>query len=141
MNYSSSEESSVVQEQIALYGKDSQLSFIVDAQLPQRLSEYLKLRGHLSVHTLELPNGNLTSDKFIKSKAVSDNLVLVTKDDDFLYSFIIEKKPKKLILVKTGNISNKDLLAIFSNNLDKIVSLLRNHSLIEVTTNEITAQK
>ncbi len=38
------------------------MKFIVDAQLPKSLSDLLNSRGFDSIHTLDLPNKNSTSD-------------------------------------------------------------------------------
>lgn len=38
------------------------MRFLVDAQLPRRFCVWLAEAGHDAVHTLELPNGNRTSD-------------------------------------------------------------------------------
>ena len=41
------------------------MKFIVDAQLPKSLSDLLNYRGLDSVHTMDFPNKNSTSDKKI----------------------------------------------------------------------------
>ena len=41
------------------------IKFIVDAQLPKKLSLLLKYKGYDSIHTLELPNKNKTKDSEI----------------------------------------------------------------------------
>ncbi len=38
------------------------MKFIIDAQLPRRLSYFLREKGFDSIHTLDLPKGNKTSD-------------------------------------------------------------------------------
>lgn len=138
MSYSFEEIIHYLEENKPLYRKaNTSFSFLVDAQLPQRLSDFLKSNGHNAIHTLELPDKNKTKDKTIKEKAHSEHLVLITKDDDFLHSFLIEKKPAKLILIKTGNISNNILMDIFSKGLSSITALLEKHALIEITREEI----
>ena len=61
----------------------------------------------------------------------------MTKDNDFLESFLITSEPNKLIIVKTGNIPNKLLLKIFSDNLEFILLLISRSNLIEITRSEI----
>lgn len=46
------------------------IQFIVDAQLPKRLSDFLKLKGFNSIHTLELINKNKTTDKKITAISI-----------------------------------------------------------------------
>ena len=139
MSYSNLEKVfSRVEESIVEYSTTVvPLRFIIDAQLPKRLSDLLRIKGFDSIHTLDMPNKNTTSDNYIKNLAVLENRVLITKDDDFLQSYILEKKPKKLILVKTGNIRNNDLLKIFESGIDVIRLLLQKHNMLEITMDEI----
>ncbi len=108
------------------------MNFIVDAQLPRSLSEFLKSKGLRSVHTLEFPKQNATSDVEIIKIALEQNSIVITKDLDFLDSFLLKKEPSKLILVKTGNVSNKMLIEIFRKNLEDIVSMMSRSNLIEI---------
>jgi predicted nuclease of predicted toxin-antitoxin system len=39
--------------------------------------------------------------------------VVVTKDSDFVNSFLLSRRPRKLLLVSTGNIGNAELEALF----------------------------
>ena len=66
------------------------MKFLVDAQLPISLSDFLKSRGHASIHTLELPDKNKTKDNYILSISVEEKRIVVTKDNDFLESFLNE---------------------------------------------------
>jgi len=113
------------------------VKFIVDAQLPKALSDLLNFRGLDSIHTLELPNKNSTSDKAISEIAISQNRIVITKDNDFLESFLLNSKPDKLIIVRTGNIPNPVLLKIFDENLELIKSMISRSNLIEITRTEI----
>ena len=63
--------------------------------------------------------------------------IVVTKDNDFLESFLLNSQPEKLIVVRTGNIPNPILLKIFDNNLELIKSMISRSNLIEITRNEI----
>ena len=88
-------------------------------------------------HTRELPQQNATSDTQINQISLEQERVVITKDYDFVDSFMTIQKPFKLLLITTGNIRNKDLELIFSKNLSSIVELLQNHSYIEINRNEI----
>jgi predicted nuclease of predicted toxin-antitoxin system len=57
--------------------------FLVDAQLPRRLSRWLQQRGHDVIHTQELVRGNRTPDPDLLLQANLEKRVLVTKDADF----------------------------------------------------------
>jgi len=116
------------------------VKFIVDAQLPKSLSDLLKSEGFDAVHTLELPDKNKTKDSQIIFRAIAENRVIITKDNDFLESYLIKAEPRKLVMVKTGNIPNPELISIFRNNLNKIISMLSRSNLIEINRTEIIEQ-
>ena len=82
------------------------MKFLIDAQLPHRLVYWLRERGHDARHTLDLPNGNRTSDAEINEISVREQRIVVTKDADFVNSFVIRGEPYKLLLISTGNITN-----------------------------------
>lgn len=88
------------------------MKFLVDAQLPHRLAELLWVAGHEVVHTLDLPLGNRTPDAVINQLSLAEQMVVVTKDTDFVLSFRLKRQPYKLLLVSTGNISNAALEAL-----------------------------
>lgn len=67
--------------------------------------------------------------------------VVITKDLDFLESFLIRGQPQKLLLVTTGNIRNSDLEALFQKNLDKIIELLEEYRYIELSQSNLTAHQ
>ena len=113
------------------------MKFIVDAQLPKSLSDFLRSKGQDSIHTLELPEKNKTHDGFISRLAMNEGRVVITKDTDFLESYILKKEPPKLLILKTGNIRNSDLLVLFENHLELIINFLTKYSLLEVTREEI----
>ena len=69
------------------------MKWIIDAQLPRRLAKRLQELGHDAVHTLDLPQGNRTTDAEICQIADTSERVLVSKDRDFLDSFIVNGTP------------------------------------------------
>ena len=113
------------------------MKFLIDAHLPKKLSLLLQWKGYNSLHTLDLPNKNRTTDSQINQISVDEKRVLISKDLDFIESIILSNKPYKLISVATGNISNKKLLEIFSRNIDIMVQYLKNSKVIEVTNDTI----
>ncbi|MBE9202757.1 DUF5615 family PIN-like protein [Synechocystis salina LEGE 06099] len=113
------------------------MKFLVDAQLPVRLSYLLKSIGYDSIHTKELTLRNATPDTTINLISISEQRILITKDSDFWDSFYIQGQPYKLLLVTTGNISNKKLEVIFIKNLEKIIELFENYSLIEISRDAV----
>ena len=117
------------------------MKFLVDAQLPVRLSYLLNSMGHDAIHTKELSLQNATPDTEINLISISEQRVVITKDSDFWDSFYIQKKPYKLLLVTTGNINNKEMESLFVRNLDTIIGLFEKHSLIEMSRDRVTVHQ
>ena len=109
------------------------MNFLIDAQLPRRLARKLRELGHDALHTLDLPSGNRTPDTEINAAALRDDRVVITKDADFVNSFLLLGQPGKLVLVSTGNITNADLEALLLPNIPAIVADLQTSSYVEVT--------
>jgi predicted nuclease of predicted toxin-antitoxin system len=113
------------------------VKFIVDAQLPEKIVSIFLNNGYDCIHTNSLPNKERTSDKEIRELAIAENRIVISKDTDFLDSYYIQASPKQLLLITTGNINNKQLLALFTFNLPKLCSLFEAHSLIEMNNESI----
>jgi predicted nuclease of predicted toxin-antitoxin system len=73
------------------------------------MTTWLTATGCNAVHTLDLPNGNRTTDQEVMDTADQQQRVVVTKDADFVDSHLLHGRPAKLLLISTGNISNRDL--------------------------------
>jgi predicted nuclease of predicted toxin-antitoxin system len=117
------------------------VKFLIDAQLPKSLSDFLKLEGHDSVHTIELLNANDTQDNEILKICLEEKRIVVSKDADFLETFLVNKVPEKLILVKTGNIKNEELLNLFKLNLKYLCASINENDLIEINKVDIIIHK
>jgi predicted nuclease of predicted toxin-antitoxin system len=80
------------------------MKFIVDAQLPRRLARELAAAGYDAAHTLDLAKNNRTPDREIKSIAILENRVVVTKDEDFVTGYRLHGAPPKLLLARLGGL-------------------------------------
>ena len=114
------------------------MKLIVDAQLPARLCEILNQLGLESIHVDALPKGDETSDIEITKFADRENLIVVTKDFDFYHSYMTLGKPKKLFLITTGNLKNRQLFNLFRNNTLIIKNALNRSSFVELSNDGIT---
>jgi predicted nuclease of predicted toxin-antitoxin system len=108
------------------------VKFLVDAQLPRRMAGWLAAAGCDAVHTLDLPDGNRTTDQQVIALADQEQRAVVTKDADFVDSHILHGRPAKLLLVSTGNISNRDLEAVTVPLIPDIVREFQTHSFLEL---------
>jgi predicted nuclease of predicted toxin-antitoxin system len=111
--------------------------FLVDAQLPRRLAHQLAAAGHDTLHTLELPHANRTSDDEILRVAEREDRIVVTKDADFVNSFLIHRRPPTLLLVATGNVGNAEILSIFATALPQIDAAFETASFLELHRNSL----
>lgn len=108
------------------------MKFLVDAQLPKRLARLLQDQGYDAIHTQDLSLGNATPDADINLLSLEEERIVITKDADFVQSFLLEQKPYKLLLVATGNIKNADLENLLRKNLNQLVEAFENHSYLEL---------
>jgi predicted nuclease of predicted toxin-antitoxin system len=113
------------------------MKFIVDAQLPRRLARFLQGLGYDAIHTLDLPQQNATPDSSINAISIAQERIVITKDADFLDSFLTIQQPYKLLLIATGNIKNSELDTLFATYLPQIVDLLNQYSYIEINQNTL----
>ena len=113
------------------------MKFLIDAHLPKRLATFLQQLGHDAVYTLELPDGNRTTDAQINALSIAQRRVVITKDADFIATLLLNKQPHKLLLVGTGNISNNELLLLFSKNIGGIATALDASDYVELTPSAI----
>ncbi len=58
--------------------------------------------------------------------------VVVTKDADFVDAHVLRGRPAKLLLISTGNISNRDLEALVVPLIPDIVREFQTHSFLEL---------
>lgn len=113
------------------------MKFIVDAQLPIRLARLLKNTGYDTLHTRDLPQQNATSDSTINAISIQEERIVITKDTDFVGSFLTIQQPYKLLLITTGNIKNSELEVLFMANLATLTELLTQHSYVELSRDTI----
>lgn len=93
--------------------------FIVDTQLPISLCKYLRNKGHDTIHTFDCPNQEYTEDKEISEIAKNENRIIITKDSDFHDAYLVKGAPPRILLLRFGNCSNRELISIFDKHFDK----------------------
>lgn len=113
------------------------MKFIVDAQLPKSLAELLNYRGQDAIHTSALPLRNATPDTLITELSIAEERIVGSKDQDFINGLVLHGKPKKLIVIRTGNITNKSLLKIMDDHLPLILQLIARSNLVEITPHDV----
>jgi predicted nuclease of predicted toxin-antitoxin system len=113
------------------------MKFIVDAQLPIRLARFLQNAGYDTLHTRDLSQQNATTDSTINAISIQEERIVITKDTDFVDSFLTIQQPYKLLLITTGNIKNSELEALFVANLAMLADLLTQYFYVELNRDTI----
>ena len=113
------------------------MRFLVDAQLPRRFCLWIEAAGHDALHTLDLPACNRTPDDEIIALAEREDRVVITRDNDFVQSFLTSRRPPKLLLVSTGNIGNIDLEGLIRSNLGMITEAFETSRFVEIGRNSL----
>ena len=113
------------------------MTYLIDAQLPYLLAVIMRQKGYDVIHTDDLPNKDETSDATIRQIAAQDGRVVITKDTDFLNSYLLSEQPPRLLLLTMGNVKNRQLLNLFRQTITKIDSLFAEHSFIELDNDDL----
>ena len=93
---------------------------------------WLAVAGHDAVHTLDLADGNRTTDEQVIERAILEQRVVISKDADFVNSHLLTGRPEKILVISTGNISNRELERLFVPLISQLVTLFRTHSFLEL---------
>ena len=112
------------------------MKFLVDAQLPARLAQFLSELGHESVHVWEVGLRGATDEEIWKH-AAAIGAALIRKDEDFVIMRALASLGSAVVWVRIGNCTNKILLGRFSQVLGRLTSALeRGESVIEVSASD-----
>src|SRR2546423_15497784 len=117
------------------------MKFLIDAQLPRRLALSLQQAGFEATHTLDLPNGNRTTDQALITLSLSAQAIVITKDSDFVQSFLLRREPWKLLLVSTGNINNDQLINLFRLNIRQLAEAFGSFDFIELNRTSLICHR
>jgi len=96
------------------------MKFIVDAQLPEKLKDWLSGYGVDVKHTNDLSFKERTPDMEIIKLCSQEERVVITKDTDFFKYHLIHGEPERILIIATGNIRNSELFELFENNFPMI---------------------
>ena len=88
----------------------------------------------------DLPRGNLTTDAELIECAQQQGRIVISKDADFVQSFLITGKPR-LLLISTGNIDNAGLEKILRENLSGIETAFASGRFVEITRDALVVHE
>ncbi|QMW21919.1 DUF5615 family PIN-like protein [Sandaracinobacteroides saxicola] len=105
--------------------------FLVDAQLPPGLCEWLERRGHVGHHVSHLGMSE-GSDRAIADLASGNGWAIMTKDEDFLQLHRADRY--SLVWIRCGNLRNRALRAWLDQRWQMVEEQLKaGNCLIEIT--------
>ena len=116
----------------------SDARYLIDENLPPDLVSVFTTQGYLSSHVNDIVSNLPVKDSAIRKLSLRKNLVLVTRDDDFVKSYVSRAVPERLIYV-FGKFYKKELLDLFSTQLHLIVSYSQRYNLVEVNARGVRA--
>jgi predicted nuclease of predicted toxin-antitoxin system len=100
------------------------MTFWIDAQLPQQLAPWLTETFKVEAFSLRFLGLRDAEDEDIFIKAKLANVVLISKDSDFVDLTQRFGSPPKLIWVTVGNVTNANLRRLFTATFKDILTLL-----------------
>lgn len=95
------------------------MKFLVDAQLPLALADWLRDRGHAASHVAEIGLLSAT-DHEIWAAALGSESILITKDRDFAEWTVARDPAPQVVWVRIGNARNPSLIARLETAWDQI---------------------
>ena len=93
--------------------------------------DWFSAAGHDTIHTLDLPDQNRSTDDQVIEFADREMRILITKDADFVNTYLLQGRPAKLLLVSTGNIRNQELEMLVKPLIPTLDREFQTHSFIE----------
>lgn len=88
------------------------MKFLVDNQLPNALAEYLRARGFDCQHVLDVGLAEV-SDVEVCRYASTQERIIISKDEDFLYFANQPESKVRFLWVRLGNCRTSELMITF----------------------------
>ncbi len=101
------------------------MRLLLDQNVSPKLVETLSELFPESVHTQNV-SLNSASDEEVWAFAKANNLIILTKDSDFAERSLLFGFPPKIIWIRKGNCSTKDIEKILKDNFEEIRMLSEN---------------
>ncbi len=96
------------------------MKFLCDVHIARKVVYFLSRKCELAIHANDVLSGSMTKDAALAQFADEGDFILVSKDADFLNSYLIHRVPKKLIKINLGNIPTGDLMALLERHFEYI---------------------
>lgn len=115
-----------------------EISYLIDENLSPELIEIFKKQGLHAYHVnhIKRHKNQRVKDDQLRRITLNKKVVIVTKDDDFVKSFVARKVPEKLIFI-FGMDKKKELLERMVFCVPMLRELMEKHDFIEINADEI----
>jgi len=114
------------------------MRFIIDENLPPHLAEVFREASLSASHINEMkshPKQRVVDDQ-LRRLSIQKGYIIVTRDDDFVKSFVSRKVPEKVVFIHGLN-EREPLLSRMKAVAPQLESLLKDHDFIEINDHEI----
>ncbi|MEQ9467866.1 MAG: DUF5615 family PIN-like protein [Ekhidna sp.] len=114
------------------------MKFIIDENLTPELAGMFRKEGLDAHHVNELKSGKKQRviDDQLRRLAIQKRYVIVTKDDDFVKSYVDRKVPDQMVFIH-GLETKESLLSRMKEVIPQLIALLESHDFVEVNGREI----
>jgi predicted nuclease of predicted toxin-antitoxin system len=110
------------------------VKWLVDAQLPPSLCDWVRERNDDAIHVSEISDGLSLQDETIWNLAKREEFVIISKDRDFFERSIVFGSPPQVVHLDVGNCSNEKLYSLLHQHWGEIRYAIRKEkSLIVVS--------
>ena len=99
------------------------MKFLCDVHISYKINTAIQKAGYNAEHVNDMPDRWHTPDQTIAAYADQHDLILITKDKDFRNSFLLNRRPKKIIKINLGNVANQRLSTLLVDNLPQLDTL------------------
>lgn len=108
------------------------MRFLVDAQLPPALPQWLVQAGHSAEHVQSF-GLERADDTVVWAHAVKSHSILITKDEDFLSIRLQSSDGPAVVWLRIGNATNRNLISWIETRFELVVAALQaGEKIIEV---------
>ena len=114
------------------------MKFLIDENLPPALAELFQSHGLAAYHinSFKRKHREMVKDHQIRRLALYNDYVIVTRDDDFVKSYVDRKVPDKMIFV-FGMHTKNELLNRMDEIMDQLKQLILIYDFLEINPQEI----
>ncbi|RZT05916.1 Predicted nuclease, contains PIN domain, potential toxin-antitoxin system component [Duganella sp. CF402] len=105
------------------------MKFLIDNQLPGALARFLQQKGLDSLHVSDI-GLEAATDEIIWQYARLNDLIIVSKDSDFIHRAHLGSLKPQILWVRCGNCSKNHLFKKFGDNISKLAASISSGAVI-----------